>query len=507
MVKVSPSSAGEPDTTTGLEDIGKEDHRGQDYQDNPFPSFRLSNRLSLNSISESVSRSFQVNKKLLAKIDLYATAGLSMCDMLSDIIMIGRYAERGKFNYVLATAICVGLNLLTQSIMVFSTNRSETWLHQIKEQLYVFTLLKPGVDVYRVTTDSTDKISSISARSEMTAARASEMFFEGLPLTVIQLAAMLEVDADLSFTPLASLSLSLSACAFMSAQMSLDWDLSDRQRSYEPAFYGYVPATLGGIFKVASLLFFMSLFNLMTRSLTCVILARNGGPRMLFIVYGSELGIYFIYKAVRGDLWYWPVFYGPAGWSISFFVPVVIKTLVDWTSCVQFRHACEVGGLYFTASIILTAAMSLVAAWTYAEPATLYVVAFSAFGTLTSYAFFLRTIERRYVSTFFDARTGDAYIQQERWSNQESDEYKIRIFTDNEKKWRYAIGDEVSAWVTEKMPAWMEEQPEWLEKAVGMVPEWAMDGAGGDLGKETTATAVATAANQVGAKGTEIIRD
>ena len=98
MVKVSPLSAGEPDTT-GLEDIGKEDHRGQDYQESRIPSFRLSNRLSLNSISESVSRSFQANKKLLAKIDLYATAGLSMCDMLSDIIMIGRYAERGKVSF------------------------------------------------------------------------------------------------------------------------------------------------------------------------------------------------------------------------------------------------------------------------------------------------------------------------------------------------------------------------------------------------------------------------
>jgi hypothetical protein len=75
--------------------------------------------------------------------------------------------------YALAIAICIGLNLAIQSCSVFLTKPLEK---QLKEQAIVWTLMKPGIDAYRVHTKAqTQAGDAIDARAEMTGMRVIEM--------------------------------------------------------------------------------------------------------------------------------------------------------------------------------------------------------------------------------------------------------------------------------------------------------------------------------------------
>ena len=79
-------------------------------------------------------------------------------------------------SYALAIAICLGLNLMIQSGMVFFSKPLDK---QFKEQAIVWTLMKPGVDAYRVATKAqAQEGDAVNARSEMTGARVIEMVTE-----------------------------------------------------------------------------------------------------------------------------------------------------------------------------------------------------------------------------------------------------------------------------------------------------------------------------------------
>ena len=39
---------------------------------------------------------------------------------------------------------------------------------------------------------------------------------------------------------------------------------------------------------------------------------------------------------------------------------------------------------------------------------------------------------------------------------------KFRVFDVNRHTWEYKIGPEVKAWVNERLPVWLEDEPEWF---------------------------------------------
>ena len=63
--------------------------------------------------------------------------------------------------------------------------------------------------------------------------------------------------------------------------------------------------------------------------------------------------LYFIYKVVRGDLRHWVPITGLTGSAVSVALRLVIKLVVDFTGCIQFRHPYDVGGLYFIMNLFL----------------------------------------------------------------------------------------------------------------------------------------------------------
>ena len=104
-----------------------------------------------------------------ARAELYATAFLSMFDMVSDLVMAFRYASYGKNSYAIATFVCAGISLSVQSIMTLIANLKFPWQHQLREQVLVWSLFKPAVDAYRVATHVEQEAGSlVSSRAEMT---------------------------------------------------------------------------------------------------------------------------------------------------------------------------------------------------------------------------------------------------------------------------------------------------------------------------------------------------
>ena len=107
---------------------------------------------------------------------------------------------------------------------------------------------------------------------------------------------------------------------------------------------------------------------------------------------------------------------------------------------------------------------------------TLMVIALGCCGgLLIFYVLFLLFIERDYVHTFFDTRTGSTYAI-EQFTKSESDEQKINIFTTHEGKWRGEVGDLVKEWLAIKLPLWLEEQPPWFCHGIkATIPDWAVE--------------------------------
>jgi hypothetical protein len=84
---------------------------------------------------------------------------------------------------------------------------------------------------------------------------------------------------------LLSLSSSVVFSAFISAQMSYEWDASDEKRKAEPEFYGYLPTSRTARWFALLQLFFLAAFNLLLRSISFVILAQMSTSTVM-VVFG-----------------------------------------------------------------------------------------------------------------------------------------------------------------------------------------------------------------------------
>ena len=251
--------------------------------------------------------------------------------------------------------------------------------------------------------------------------------------------------------------------------MAYDWD-SAHEAGETHVFYGYLPHGLRRKVFCLMCMFIMSTLNLVVRAMMCVNFAQKGIP-VLFAVLGGEVAAYYIYKLARRDLTYWFPVYGLWGFFSMIFGRLLAKIMMDWTSCPQLRHPKEAGGVYYSATILMTVGLGLYSVWTIDESdpgavdrdSVLALMIACSAGMLASYALFLATIKRSYVRTFFDPKTGNSYIQDLFVKGVAKDGEKMTIFEANEVKWRAAIGEDVKAWLNSNLPKWLEEQPLWFD--------------------------------------------
>ena len=90
---------------------------------------------------------------------------------------------------------------------------------------------------------------------------------------------------------------------------------------------------------------------LLVRSMCTALLAMRGGWYVA-AYYASDMSVYFVYKAIRSDLWHWVPLEGWMSVLETIIERAVMKILVDFTGVVQFRAAGELGGAWFTFSMV-----------------------------------------------------------------------------------------------------------------------------------------------------------
>ncbi|GMI19237.1 hypothetical protein TeGR_g13668, partial [Tetraparma gracilis] len=281
-------------------------------------------------------------------------------------------------------------------------------------------------------------------------------------------------DDGFSKVALGSIIVSALTTGFSAATISFDFDVNPKRRRDEPDFYGYIPDAASS----RTLIFLCMIINcallLLVRSVSMALLAMVGSKWVLAYLV-SDMGLYFVYKILRRDLWHWVALEGAASVVESVLERFVVKVLVDFTGVVQFRGAGEMGASYFTFNMIMALAASFVATRVYYasldEPEDAVMdesVAWTIVGGLSGlgvsfFACFLLLMKPAYRRTFFSTQTGYAWVQSYFVSGQ-TDEVKKRIFEHNKKQWG-GIRDDVKAWTVENWERWEEETPAWFGDA------------------------------------------
>jgi hypothetical protein len=136
------------------------------------------------------------------------------------------------------------------------------------------------------------------------------------------------------------------------------FDVNPKRRRDEPNFYGYIPDTASARTLVFGSMIMNGALLLLVRSVSTALLSMAGGPWLL-VYYGSDMGLYFVYKILRRDFWSWAPLVGPADVVWSVVNRIVVKVLVGHTGAAQFRGSGEMGGCFFSFDMVREASTRL----------------------------------------------------------------------------------------------------------------------------------------------------
>jgi len=224
----------------------------------------------------------------------------------------------------------------------------------------------------------------------------------------------------------------------------------------------------------------------MGKCLQLNVLAQVGGWYLVFTVASFELLVYFIYKAVRRDLRYWPPLPGKYSIFVSWLMRVVVKTVSDFTGFLHARHPYEMGGFYWLLNGVYVQ-MSLLGAlklkkefgWKihgndgdefpafsdecYRDIAYVLLVCW-----IVSMASIILASEKEFRHTFYSLRTAKQYSFA--LFNCESDSIKIRVLSDHRDFYSW-YEDKIKEWFLENWDEWMAARPDWLtDEWIATVP-------------------------------------
>jgi hypothetical protein len=218
---------------------------------------------------------------------------------------------------------------------------------------------------------------------------------------------------------------------------------------------------------------------LLVRSLGAALLML-AGVSYLFGILCAEMGIYWAYKVLMGDVAHWMPVDGPAGFALSLVMRVVVKVVTDFTSVVQFRAPGEMGGLYFTVNnamgfVICFAAIKIFFASDVGKVSRNENFALKAlFGLLAFWALNaalgVSMMKKEYRKTFVSSETGCEWAQKF-FLEGETDKAKSKPIRLNRKKWE-PIKELVKEWVQENWWTWNDKNPDWFTDAwIAKVPD------------------------------------
>jgi len=419
-------------------------------------------------------------KRLLGKVSwgvkmrVAMGAGLSIVDLATDIFVIIKYLDKPETrDYGFILMCMIGASIFMQSISAIMQNSKKPRV-VMKELLVVFTGLKPGLDAFRVASGKQmEEHHAVDAMTELTVMKVVEMTCESIPGCCLQSYAVLK-NGDYSSSTIGSLLVSAFTTGFTSASISFDYDVDPGARKRAPHLYGYIP---NGATRTV-------VFGCMLANSTLLLLIRSFSAALLmlvekryFIAYlAGDHALHLLYKVMRGDLIYW----APLPSFASVIIRVLVKTLCDFTGVIQFRHPCELGGLYWTGNTLLALIASLASVWFYFERggdlidrARTWTLAGSACGSwLLVFGLFLLLIKKGFRRTFFSTKLGKDDMM-DYFTEGKDDATKSEIFTVNKALWQ-SIREDVKKWIETNWWRWKEEKPDWYTElfVASVPPDW-----------------------------------
>ena len=262
--------------------------------------------------------------------------------------------------------------------------------------------------------------------------------------------------------------------AFTSTTIAFDLDTNPTSRSTAPAFYGYVPDGNKARLKVFLLMFLVKIAHVMSTSMGMAFLFAISSSSA-YVYLAANMGVFLLYRACRGDFHYWLPIEGKTGWIVSIRARVGAKIIVDFTGSIHFRHPKELGGLYYSLTLLQVQVGSAVFAKLYVDASegdaealaaeTVYAFAATVSATWAcSYSLFLAHVKKGYAGTFIDTRSAIQFVVDGFNDPKASEHQKADVVTNTRRYWR-SIEDELRKFLAEKWTAWEQEKPKWFDKA------------------------------------------
>lgn len=211
---------------------------------------------------------------------------------------------------------------------------------------------------------------------------------------------------------------------------------------------------------------------LLVRSVSTAMLTFLGGRWLLAYLLG-DLGLFLLYKIGRNDLLHWMRLDGKLAVFGAVIERTLVKILVDYTGVVQMRGAGEMGGAWWSFSMLVALIASFVATHVYYatedDPVLEKQTAWIIVGGLSAswaifFALFLGVMKKKYWGTFFSTKTGHEWVK-DHFLQGASDERKMEIHRLNRSLWR-EIRDEVKEWTLLEWERMEEEGAEWFNDAL-----------------------------------------
>ena len=279
-----------------------------------------------------------------------------------------------------------------------------------------------------------------------------------------------------------SILVSIITIAFVSTTISYDLDVDPINRRIERKFYGAVP---NSSYKRTVTFFSMFAFTVIStafKTVSCAFMAATSVPLFAFMI-ACEVGLGLLIKIVRGDYLYWFPLNGVTAYVISTIVRISTQICTGCTAMLELRHPQELGGGWWTITIIWThlSAYSSVYAYhggmnnlidwfggrfvydgslisstlLYGSLSTLSICWFICGGVL------LLAMKSEYWGTFFSIKTGSQFV---------CDKFRNCCYDDASKadcvlfvngKLIADIRVEIYNWIFTNYEIWEQENPKW----------------------------------------------
>ncbi|GMH96263.1 hypothetical protein TrVE_jg6468 [Triparma verrucosa] len=422
---------------------------------------------------------------------LFFGAGLSIIDMIFDILMVYEFALQGQLAYASATLGTVIASLLLQLVLTFEFHGKEGWWSILREMLFVVLLIKPGIDASRVVKKRKRRVNSIlDPHTEMLIFKSTELVLEVIPGAIIQAIAF--VSGQRSNVATLSLISSLCTVGFISADIAIEKDVNKRSRMYAPFFYGIVPLTsVRGTVCISILFLLLSTSQLSLRIFAlalCVVESRSIAAAYV----GIEVGLMLVIKLIRRDFIYWPAIPNVTPLVLmSFASRCAVKLIMDFTGMLQARHPYEMGGAYFSFTLLTTPLIGLYFGsryiayiedfepnerpdFAFASNQVYYTIAILGALQICCYALLIKLVDSKYRWTFVSTMTGKQYCF--KGFHEASDDFsKFEVLTNNRFLWKN-FEEEIKEWLSTSIPTWLAEEAEWFDDAMkAQIPDSLVD--------------------------------